>query len=359
MMTLCWLLSNSHNIHCAKLDLRWKCWDKESGKHCVRKKIPTTYSCQWWKEAPTNCNCRLYDHSCIAKCANKPREMYICFGLSENQCKGSIGQMRWCSWLPNLISETNSCNTYTSESSCNNDSMCNRGFSSLREEFESHNSLKRAVCMEWNNIVDDSICEENNIPNPCGNTNLDWITTCPSGQHFENRSCESNTKTVACDATWIATTENGKTVNRAKQVQVTRSDITHSWSRPAKCDFTCATGYEERGNQCVKSRPPRHIVAVKCDANVGDLTYDGWSKSLSTLYSVHDGYYAEFSSIPSQLELQVYCKYGNLNMSLIHWDMDEKSIRNELGLTDNDNIKIYKCYWNAHRLCNVSYWDPL
>gem|GEM_PF-1588801 len=64
-------------------------------------------------------------------------------------------------------------------------------------------------------------------------------------------------------------------MNRAKQVQVTRSDITHSWSRPAKCDFTCATGYEERGNQCVKSRPPRHIVAVKCDANVGDLTYDG------------------------------------------------------------------------------------
>lgn len=180
--------------------------------------------------------------------------------------------------------------------------------------------------------------------------------TCPSGKHLENGSCISNTKTVSCDKTWI-NTANGS-VNTS-QVAITRSEATKSWSNPAKCDFTCNNGYEKSGNQCVKSRPPRHIVAVKCDANVGDLTYDGWSKSLSTLYSVHDGYYAEFSSIPSQLKLQVYCKYGNLNMSLIHWDMDEKSIRNELGLTDNDNIKIYKCYWNAHRLCNVSYWDPL
>ena len=488
--------SNSHNIHCAKLDLRWKCWDKESGKHCVRKKIPTTYSCQWWKEAPTNCNCRLYDHSCIAECANKPREIYICFGLSENQCKGSIGQMRWCSWEPNLISETNSCNTYTSESSCNNDSMCNRGFSSLREEFESHNSLKRAVCMEWDNIVDDSICEENDIPNLCGNTSLDLSTTCPSGQHFENRSCESNTKTVACDATWIATTENGKTVNRAKQVQVTRSDITHSWSRPAKCDFTCATGYEERGNQCVKdtpketemctyhwettqirdtngsytrgickqiktnsepirprpwwvnrwsehpreekilpyttesecrknggffehrwssrpevlyrqeckdqkgnttldtsrcappfkeypcqsatesprptppphpwkpetppprtwwnqgppprpwkstTRPPRNIVAVKCDANINQLTYDGWSESLSAL-KIHDGYYAEVSSMPLDPKLNVNCwRSWSTEINLAGWGMNEASIRSELGLTDNDNVNIYHC----------------
>ena len=279
--------------------------------------------------------------------------MYICFGLSENQCKGSIGQMRWCSWLPNLISETNSCNTYTSESSCNNDSMCNRGFSSLREEFESHNSLKRAVCMEWNNIVDDSICEENNIPNPCGNTNLDWITTCPSGQHFENRSCESNTKTVACDATWIATTENGKTVNRAKQVQVTRSDITHSWSRPAKCDFTCATGYEERGNQCVKSRPPRHIVAVKCNAYINQLTYDGWSKSLSAL-DINDGYYAEFSSMPSDPKLEVDCSYrwrGNVEMSLEGWGIDEEFIRQKLNLTENDSVSIYQCPWYMPSVC--------
>ena len=179
---------------------------------------------------------------------------------------------------------------------------------------------------------------------------------CPPSQHKENGKCISNTKTVSCDSTGMSA-DNGS-VNTS-QVTITRSEATKSWSKPAKCDFTCNNGYEKSGNQCVKSRPPRNIVAVKCDANVGDLTYDGWSKSLSTLYSVHDGYYAEFSSIPSQLKLQVYCKYGNLNMSLIHWDMDEKSIRNELGLTDNDNIKIYKCYWNAHRLCNVSYWDPL
>ena len=59
------------------------------------------------------------------------------------------------------------------------------------------------------------------------------------------------------------------------QVTITRSEATKSWSKPAKCDFTCNNGYEKSGNQCVKSRPPRNIVAVKCDANVGDLTYDG------------------------------------------------------------------------------------
>ena len=487
--------SNSNNVSCVKLDLRWKCWDKESGKHCVRKKTPTTYSCQWWKKAPKNCNCKLRDLACENRC-DMVTPIYICSNLPRYQCEGAEGQKRWCSWLPNLISETNSCNTYTSESSCNNDSMCNRGFSSLREEFESHNSVKRAVCMEWNNIVDDSICEENDIPNLCGNTNLDLSTTCPSGQHFENRSCESNTKTVACDATWIATTENGKTVNRAKQVQVTRSDITHSWSRPAKCDFTCATGYEERGNQCVKdtpketemctyhwettqirdtngsytrgickqiktnsepirprpwwvnrwsehpreekilpyttesecrknggffehrwssrpevlyrqeckdqkgnttldtsrcappfkeypcqsatesprptppphpwkpesppprtwwnqgppprpwkstTRPPRNIVAVKCDANINQLTYDGWSESLSAL-RIHDGYYAEVSSMPLDPKLNVNCwRSWSTEINLAGWGMNEASIRSELGLTDNDNVSIYHC----------------
>lgn len=227
--------------------------------------------------------------------------------------------------------------------------------SSLREEFESHNSVKRAVCMEWNNIVDDSICEENDIPNLCGNTSLDLSTTCPSGQHFENRSCESNTKTVACDATWIATTENGKTVNRAKQVQVTRSDITHSWSRPAKCDFICATGYEKSGNQCVKSRPPRHIVAVKCNAYVKQVTYDRWSKSLSTLLHSHDGYYAEFSSMPSHPthpKLEVDCpRWWSAEMSLAEWGMHEESIRSELRLTENDSVSIYHCSSEMDSVC--------
>lgn len=243
--------SNWNDISCVKLDLRWKCWSHKLGKKCVKKRIPTTYSCQWWKEAPKNCHCKRHDLFCDEECARKPREMYICSNLPRYQCEGAEGQKRWCSWLPNLISETNSCNTYTSESSCNRDSMCNRGF----DLFSASLSADSDVCMEWDTIVDDAICKANNIANLCSNTSLDLSTTCPSGQHFENRSCESNTKTVACDATWIATTENGKTVNRAKQVQVTRSDITHSWSRPAKCDFTCATGYEERGNQCVEDTP--------------------------------------------------------------------------------------------------------
>ena len=120
--------SNWNDISCVKLDLRWKCWDKESGKHCVRKKTPTTYSCQWWKEAPKNCHCKRHDRDCENRCYMAPTPMYICSNLSRYQCEGAEGQKRWCSWLPNLISETNSCNTYTSESSCNNDSMCNRGF---------------------------------------------------------------------------------------------------------------------------------------------------------------------------------------------------------------------------------------
>ena len=485
--------SNWNDISCVKLDLRWKCWSHKLGKKCVKKRIPTTYSCQWWKEAPKNCHCKRHDLFCDEECARKPREMYICSNLPRYQCEGAEGQKRWCSWLPNLISETNSCNTYTSESSCNRDSMCNRGF----DLFSASLSADSDVCMEWDTIVDDAICKANNIANLCSNTSLDLSTTCPSGQHFENRSCESNTKTVACDATWIATTENGKTVNRAKQVQVTRSDITHSWSRPAKCDFTCATGYEERGNQCVKdtpketemctyhrettqirdtngsytrgickqiktnsepirprpwwvnrwsehpreekilpyttesecrkhggvfthlgsarpevlyrqeckdqkgnttldtsrcappfkeypcqsatesprptppphpwkpetppprtwwnqgppprpwkptTRPPRNIVAVKCNANINQLTYDGWSESLSTLLHSHDGYYAEVSSMPLDPKLNVNCWISwSIEINLAGWGMNEASIRSELGLTDNDNVSIYHC----------------
>lgn len=48
-------------------------------------------------------------------------------------------------------------------------------------------------------LLDSSICEENDIPNLCGNTSLDLSTTCPSGQHFENGACVSNTKTASCD----------------------------------------------------------------------------------------------------------------------------------------------------------------
>ena len=76
--------------------------------------------------------------------------------------------------------------------------------------------------------------------------------SCPSGQHLTNGSCVANTKTVNCDKTWI-NTANGS-VNTS-QVAITRSEATKSWSKPAKCDFTCNNGYKKSNNQCVKDTP--------------------------------------------------------------------------------------------------------
>ena len=79
--------------------------------------------------------------------------------------------------------------------------------------------------------------------------------SCPSGQHLENGKCISNTKTVDCDETGI-NTANGS-VNTS-QVAITRSEATKSWSKPAKCDFTCNTGFKKSSNSnwndisCVK-----------------------------------------------------------------------------------------------------------
>ena len=79
--------------------------------------------------------------------------------------------------------------------------------------------------------------------------------SCPSGQHLENGKCISNTKTVDCDKTWI-NTANGS-VNTS-QVAITRSESTKSWSKPAKCDVTCNTGFKKSSNSnwnnisCVK-----------------------------------------------------------------------------------------------------------
>ena len=75
---------------------------------------------------------------------------------------------------------------------------------------------------------------------------------CPSGQHLENGSCISNTKTVNCDETGI-NTANGR-VN-ISQVAITRSEATQSWSKPAKCELTCNNGYKKSNNQCVKDTP--------------------------------------------------------------------------------------------------------
>ena len=76
--------------------------------------------------------------------------------------------------------------------------------------------------------------------------------SCPSGQHLTNGSCVANAKTVNCDETGI-NTANGR-VN-ISQVAITRSEATQSWSKPAKCDFTCNNGYKKSNNQCVKDTP--------------------------------------------------------------------------------------------------------
>lgn len=84
--------------------------------------------------------------------------------------------------------------------------------------------------------------------------------TCPSGQHLENGKCISNTKTVNCDETGI-NTANGS-VNTS-QVAITRSESTKSWSKPAKCDFTCNTGYRKDDS----SLNNIHCAKLTCSEN--------------------------------------------------------------------------------------------
>ena len=76
--------------------------------------------------------------------------------------------------------------------------------------------------------------------------------SCPSGQHLTNGSCVANTKTVNCDETGINTANVRVNIS---QVAITRSEATQSWSKPAKCDFTCNNGYKKSNNQCVKDTP--------------------------------------------------------------------------------------------------------
>ena len=90
--------------------------------------------------------------------------------------------------------------------------------------------------------------------------------SCPSDQHNENGKCISNTKTVNCDETGI-NTANGS-VNTS-QVDITRSEATKSWSKPAKCDFTCNTGYRKDDSNshnihCAKSEEkkcPKPVIS--------------------------------------------------------------------------------------------------
>lgn len=276
--TLCTLNCNSGYVkktgtdwrqYCA--ELRWKCWGNESGKSCVPKKKPTTYSCQWWKEAPTNCHCTAGDFICHERCLSTPTPIYSCSHLSEYECKGSVGQMRWCSWEPNLRSSSarsSLCEFHTSETSCNNDSMCTRGF----DEFSASLSADSDVCMEWDTIVDDAICKENNIANPCI---YDYKPpkVCLSTEHLENGACVSNTKTVSCDARWVVSPANGK-VNNTEQVSVTRSEATQSWSKPAKCDVTCNAGYEKRANQCVRKLKWRFVEEWWSECGSWEYTYE-------------------------------------------------------------------------------------
>ena len=137
--------------------------------------------------------------------------------------------------------------------------------------------------------------------------------SCPSGQHLENGKCISNTKTVDCDKTWI-NTANGS-VNTS-QVAITRSESTKSWSKPAKCDFTCNTGYRKDDSNshnihCAKLEEKTCTVKineVSCKYNEekdqGDryinYTYDSscpsekhaiiWDSNLATIWSWNKGF---------------------------------------------------------------------
>ena len=84
--------------------------------------------------------------------------------------------------------------------------------------------------------------------------------SCPSGQHLTNGSCVANAKTVNCDETGI-NTANGR-VN-ISQVAITRSEATQSWSKPAKCDFTCNTGYRKDDS----SLNNIHCAKLTCSEN--------------------------------------------------------------------------------------------
>ena len=60
-------------------------------------------------------------------------------------------------------------------------------------------------------------------------------------------------------------------MNDTEQVSVVRSEATKSWSDPARCDVTCNTGYEKKGNQCIfrGTKEPIKLFYVKLNLLLG------------------------------------------------------------------------------------------
>ena len=270
--------------YCAKLE--WKCND--SAKSCIERTRSKNYSCQGGKrstEEYQKCISRcgrfgsyIERHSCELGCENLPESLYNCNGLSYSQCIGNEWKRRWCSWELDMDINYGSskCKMHSSEVLCTQDTECERGYS--REEFWAVTE-DPGKCMAEGMLLDSSICEENDIPNLCGNTSLDLSTTCPSGQHLENGACVSNTKTVSCDTRWVVSPANGK-VNNTEQVSVTRSEATQSWSKPAKCDVTCNAGYEKKNGKCEKK--------IKLIRKLKHWDSIGWDCGLQWTYTAGD-----------------------------------------------------------------------
>ena len=185
------------------------------------------------------------------KCQESPNSVWICEyyrshagvirrKMTEKDCKNIWYEdvQRFFVQKPIRSPIDHNCNLRLSESSCKTDESCSRS-SSTTTESNSYSCINN----NWR-VVADSFCVDKSKP-ACS-----FTLSCTTDQHLENGACVSNTKTVSCDARWVVSPANGK-VNNAEQVSVTRSEATQSWSDPARCDVTCNSGYEKKGNQCI------------------------------------------------------------------------------------------------------------
>ena len=184
------------------------------------------------------------------KCQESPNSVWICEyhrshagvitrEMTEKDCKNIYSD----DWEISFRSPIDHhCNLRLSESSCKTNKSCSRS-SSTTTESNSYSCINNS----WR-VVADSFCVDKSKP-ACS-----FTLSCTTDQHLENGACVSNTKTVSCDARWVVSPANGK-VNNAEQVSVTRSETAQSWSKPAKCDVTCNSGYEKKNGECEKKWP--------------------------------------------------------------------------------------------------------
>ena len=202
------------------------------------------------------------------KCQESPNSVWICEyyrshagvirrKMTEKDCKNIWYEhvQRFLIREPIRSPIDHNCNLRLSESSCKTDESCSRS-SSTTTESNSYSCINN----NWR-VVADSFCVDKSKP-ACS-----FTLSCTTDQHLENGSCVSNTKTVSCDPIWI-NTANGRVNNPI--VSVTRSETAQSWSKPAKCDVTCNSGYEKKNGECEKKWPK-----LRWELQEPTNTYDG------------------------------------------------------------------------------------